>query len=226
MATALGTRLRVAHGSAVDVGEILGIGASGVLARTVTARTGSWAPPQDPPEEPRRLPLVMVDGALQRTVAVRGREGADLLGPGDLLRLDAEDGLFSTRFRALTPCRFAVLEERTMVAVAAEPALVAAFAEAAIRRANVLATQVVLAQLVAIDDRLRILFPTLAERFGRVTSEGVVLPSFLSHTVLSALVGARRPSLTAAVARLVDDGVLYRLPDRRWMLVPALGAVA
>ncbi|MEA2295179.1 MAG: hypothetical protein QOE86_2818, partial [Solirubrobacteraceae bacterium] len=34
----------------------------------------------------------------------------------------------------------------------------------------------------------------------------------------SALVGARRPSLTAAVSRLVDDGTVRRLPDRRWLL--------
>jgi len=137
-----------------------------------------------------------------------------------------DDGVFETRFRALTPCRFAVLDDRVRAVAATQPELASALVAGAVRRAGTLAGQVVLAQLVAIDDRLRILFPSLAERWGRVTAEGVVLPAFLSHTVLSALVGARRPSLTAAVGRLVHEGVVRRLPDRRWLLAPELAAVA
>jgi len=212
--------------TSVDVGEVLGLSIQGPAARTMSIRTGSWDPGREPVLRRAGLPLLMVDGALQRTVALRGLEGADLLGPGDLLRVDLDDGVFSTRFRALTPCRFAYLDDRVQAAAAVEPTLACALADAAIRRANVLASQILLAQLVAIDDRLRVLFPTLAERFGRVTSDGVVLPAFLSHPVLSALVGARRPSLTAAVGRLLDEGVVQRLPDRRWLLSPALAAVA
>jgi len=212
--------------TSVDVGEVLGLSIQGPAARTMSIRTGSWDPRAEPVLRRANLPLLMVDGALQRTVELRGREGADLLGPGDLLRIDLDDGVFSTRFRALTPCRFAFLDDRVQAAAAVEPVLSSALADAAIHRANVLAFQIVLAQLVAIDDRLRILFPTLADRFGRVTADGVVLPAFLSHTVLSALVGARRPSLTAAVGRLIDEGIVQRLPDRRWLLSPALAAVA
>jgi CRP-like cAMP-binding protein len=221
------TRRRFAHSGSVDAGDVLGIGPRGIPLRTVTVRVGNWMPQPDARAGAAgTLPLLVVDGALQRTVGIRGREGADLLGPGDLLRLDAEAGEFITRFRALTPSRLGTLDERGVAAAAADPVMVSALTEAAVHRANTLAKQVVLAQLVAIDDRLRILFPSLAERFGRVTADGVVLPAFLSHTVLSALVGARRPSLTAAVARLVDDGVLRRTPDRRWILAPALAAVA
>lgn len=212
--------------SSVAVCEVLGLSVSGPAARVLATRTGTWLPAADERLRNQRLPLLIVDGALQRTVSVRGREGADLLGPGDLLRLDGEDGVFDTRYRALTPCRFALLDDRVEAAAAAQPLLAAALMDAAITRAGTLAGQVVLAQLVAIDDRLRILFPSLAERWGRVTSDGVVLPAFLSHTVLSALVGARRPSLTAAVGRLVEDGAVRRLPDRRWLLAPDLGALA
>jgi CRP/FNR family transcriptional regulator, cyclic AMP receptor protein len=212
--------------SSVAVGEVLGLSAPGPSARVLTTRTGTWRPAADDRLRNVHLPLLIVDGALQRTVSVRGREGADLLGPGDLLRLDPEDGVFETRYRALTPCRMALLDDRIQAAAAASPPLAAALTQAAIGRAGTLAGQVVLAQLVAIDDRLRILFPSLAERWGRVTADGVVLPAFLSHTVLSALVGARRPSLTAAVGRLVDEGVVRRLPDRRWLLTPDLGAIA
>ena len=212
--------------SSVDVAEVLGLGTSGPAARTLSVRTGMWDPSRLATLASGPLPLLVVDGAVLRSVMLRGREAADLLGAGDLLRMDVDDGRFATRFRSLTPCRVAVLDDRVQAAAAAEPALAAALVDAALRRAGALSAQVVLAQIVAIDDRLRILFPMLAERWGRVTGDGVVLPSFLSHTVLSALVGARRPSLTAAVARLVDEGTVRRLPDRRWLLTPALAAVA
>jgi CRP/FNR family transcriptional regulator, cyclic AMP receptor protein len=212
--------------ASADVGEVLGLSTPGPAARTMTVRTGAWNPARDERVLNGELPLLMVDGAMQRTVCLRTREGSDLLGPGDLLHLDLDDGVFDTRFRALTPCRFAILDDRVRAVAAAQPELSSALIEAAIRRAGMLAAQVVLAQIVAIDDRLRILFPSLAERWGRVTADGVVLPAFLSHTVLSALVGARRPSLTAAVGRLVDEGTVRRLPDRRWLLAPDLAAVA
>lgn len=220
-------RRRTVRPTAVEVGEVLGLGSAGPSARTVALRGGPWDPAALAALAPGRLPLLVVEGAVLRSVALRGREAADLLGAGDLLHLGVDDdGVFGTRFRGLTACRVAVLDERVQAAVAADPELAAALAEAALRRAGALAMQVVLAQVVAIDDRLRVFFPMLAERWGRVTGEGVVLPHFLSHSVLSALVGARRPSLTAAVARLVEEGTVRRLPDRRWLLTPALAAVA
>lgn len=221
------TARRPGHrGRSVDVAEVLGLATPGPPARTTSIRTGSWEPWTDPVIASASLPLLVVDGAILRFVSVRGREGADLLGPGDLLEHEPADGQFTTRLRALTPCRLALLDDSVQAAAAADPRLTSALLDAALHRAGTLAGQVVLAQLVAIEDRLRILFPSLAERWGRVTSDGVVLPGFLSHSVLSALVGARRPSLTAAVGRLVEDGVVERLPDRRWRLSPDLGAVA
>jgi CRP-like cAMP-binding protein len=226
MTLAAPARRRSVPRTSVAVGEVLGLAAAGPAARTFGLRTGLWDPAGLGALRHAPLPLLVVEGAVLRSVALRGREAADLLGAGDLLRLDVDDGAFATRFRALTPCRVAVLDDRVQAAAAADPALTGALVDAALRRADALAAQVVLAQVVAIDDRLRVLFPALAERWGRVTGDGVVLPSFLSHTVLAALVGARRPSLTAAVARLVEDGTVRRLPDRRWLLAPGLAAVA
>ena len=61
----------------------------------------------------------------------------------------------------------------------------------------------------------------LAERWGVVTPEGVLLPGFLSHSVLAALTASRRPSLTTAMVRLTEAGHIRRLPDRRWAVDPA-----
>jgi CRP-like cAMP-binding protein len=214
---------RTSDARPVDVAEVLGIEIAGPPARVLAMPHGRWSPPPLGAGGTGRPPLLIVEGALLHCVTLRGREGADLLGPGDLVPEDTAAGPFSARHRVLLSGRVAVLDDRVMAAVAADPRLAVALADTALRRAGALAAQVVLAQLVAIDDRLRVLLPSLAERWGRVTADGIVLPAFLSHTVLSALVGARRPSLTAAVARLVDDGTVRRLPDRRWLLPGGLG---
>jgi hypothetical protein len=78
--------------------------------------------------------------------------------------------------------------------------------------------QLAIGQLSTIEERLEVLIPRLADRWGVVTAHGVVLPAFFSHTLLSALVGVRRPSLTTALASLTDPSLLRRLPDRRWLV--------
>jgi CRP/FNR family transcriptional regulator, cyclic AMP receptor protein len=216
---------RTSEAATVNLGDVLGLEVDGPAARAYQMARGAWEPERDPRLRGRRLPLVLVEGAVLHVVTVRGREGADLLGPGDLVPVETGTDIFGARRRVLVSGRFAVLDERVFAAAAGEPALTVALADVAVRRAGALAGQVVLAQLVAIDDRLRILLPSLAERWGKVTADGVVLPAFLSHTVLSALVGARRPSLTAAVGRLVEDGTVRRLPDRRWLLPGGLDGI-
>ena len=57
-----------------------------------------------------------------------------------------------------------------------------------------------ISQLVRVDRRLLALFWHLAERWGRVTGDGVLVPLTLSHRMLSQLVGARRPTVSTALS--------------------------
>ena len=68
--------------------------------------------------------------------------------------------------------------------------------------------------LTRVDDRLLVLMWFLAERWGRVRPEGVVVPLKLTHQLLAALVGAKRPSVTTALGELTAAG-LDRAPRRR-----------
>jgi hypothetical protein len=61
-----------------------------------------------------------------------------------------------------------------------------------------------------IDRRLLLLLWHLADRWGRVTPDGVRIPMRLTHTLLADLVAARRPSVTTAFAQLEDEGHLSR----------------
>jgi Mn-dependent DtxR family transcriptional regulator len=50
-----------------------------------------------------------------------------------------------------------------------------------------------------------------------MTPDGIVVPLRLTHETLGALVAARRPSVTSALGRLADAGLLRR-GDGVWLL--------
>ena len=66
--------------------------------------------------------------------------------------------------------------------------------------------------------RLLILFWLLAERWGRVGTEGVYVTLPLTHEVLAMLIGAHRPTVTIALQRLTRAGFLIRERSDRWLL--------
>jgi hypothetical protein len=58
-----------------------------------------------------------------------------------------------------------------------------------------------------------------ADRWGRVTPEGRVLPVSLTHGLLARVVGARRPSVSTALGRLQDRGLIERMENGHWLLL-------
>jgi hypothetical protein len=73
-------------------------------------------------------------------------------------------------------------------------------------------------RLNGVDRRLMALFWHLAERWGRVAPRGVLVPIVISHRMLGALVGARRPTVSTAIGKLVASGELQRMLDGTWLL--------
>src|SRR5438874_624433 len=84
-------------------------------------------------------------------------------------------------------------------------------------RAFRLSVQMAICQLPRVELRLMLALWHLAERFGRVGPEGVTLPLPLSHRLLGQVVGARRPTVTLALTRLHQAGLVERL-DGVWRL--------
>ena len=60
------------------------------------------------------------------------------------------------------------------------------------------------------ETRVLVLLWHLAEQWGRVTSEGMVVQLRLSDQLLSTLVGCQRASVTTALQRVQDSGRLSR----------------
>jgi CRP-like cAMP-binding protein len=51
-----------------------------------------------------------------------------------------------------------------------------------------------------------------------MTVDGARVRIPVTHGVLASVVGARRPSVTTALGRLQDDGLIQRLGDGEWLL--------
>ena len=85
-------------------------------------------------------------------------------------------------------------------------------------RARRLAVLQTISQLNRVDRRVLTVLWHLAERWGRVTPNGVVLPLALSHRMLGQLVGARRPTVSTALAELVRSGEVARGECGTWVL--------
>jgi CRP-like cAMP-binding protein len=88
----------------------------------------------------------------------------------------------------------------------------------ALRRSRFLAPLLALARIRQLKVRVHALLWLLAERWGRVTPEGVLLDIPVTHATLGQLVGASRPSITSAVVDLRELGLVERAYDRGWLL--------
>lgn len=166
--------------------------------------------------------LLVLDGLLIRRVGVHRGFGAELLGEGDLLRPwqrdEQQSVLFgSTGWRALRPTRVAVIDSEAAERIARHPELVGALVGRALVRARNLAVNMAIVHHPRVDVRLHALLWHLADRFGRVRSDGVVMPLKLTHAVLADLVAARRPTVTSALSELAARGLVRSL-SAGWLL--------
>ena len=80
------------------------------------------------------------------------------------------------------------------------------------------AVQMAIIHQPRIHVRLHMLLWHLADRWGRVGTNGISLALPLSHTMLADLVAARRPTVTVALAELEKRGLVRRV-DTGFVLI-------
>ena len=194
-----------------------------LFVRAIDAPRGTWTPGRSLSQGSQPIGLLVLDGLLVREATVGDHPCAELLGPGDLLRAwednDAEVLLpRRLRWSALTHARVAVIDHALAVRAAQWPEIFAQLVERAARRAERLVLMQAIGHLTRVDDRLLALLWCLAERWGRVVPEGVLVNLRLPHRTLAGMVGARRPSVTTALGQLTARGALERRADGGWIL--------
>ena len=181
---------------------------------------GRWEVPHD---QTGRLGFLMLDGLLARDVVLVGTTCTELLGEGDVLQPwipSTDEGLvrYHVLWHVLAPTRLAVLDDQFARTLASWPQVMAALLERAIRRTLRMSIHQALLQLSPVETRLLVLFWHLAERWGRVTPDGISVRLRLSHEVLGQLVGCRRASVTTALHRINDSGRVVRRTNGTWLL--------
>lgn len=194
-----------------------------LVAPTVILDEGLWRPKAATPASRGHLGALVLDGLLCREVCIAGRPTSELVGPGDLIRpWDhlglAEAGVYEIRWRVLETARVALLGRRFSEAAARWPTLTSAFVSRTVTRSQSLALSLAIGCTTGLDKRLLILFWQLAGRWGRVRTDGIMVPIPLTHELIGRLVGARRPSVSTTLKQLESQGRLARLHDGGWLI--------
>lgn len=193
-----------------------------LVAATMVAFEGSWDPEEQSETVRGGVGLLLLEGLVVRRVGRTGRYGAELLGPGDLMRPWQHDGEdvslpFDTSFRVIDQALLAMLDARFAARAAPYPEVSSALIGRAMQRSRTLVVNMAIAHYPRIDRRLLMLLWHLADRWGRVTPEGIRVPLRLTHQILADLVASRRPSVTSGLQRLAQEGLLSKLGDN-WLL--------
>lgn len=180
----------------------------------------------------RQLPgrpyaAVLTGGLLVRELLLGPVPAAELVGPGDALVLDREaDELLDLqqRWTAVKTTRLVLLDQASRDRLAEHPKVVLWMLERQLRQTERAAAHRAIVQLPNVEQRILALLHHLAERWGKVTADGLVVPLRMTHEMLGALAGARRPTVTLALKALETSGEVTRLADG-WRLEPLAGGL-
>ena len=156
--------------------------------------------------------LLITDGLFAIDTRVAGRTTTELLGAGDLLQppeahrdemVDSE-----TVWHALAPTRLALLDAEFAERMRSWPQVLSALFRRAERRAAELDVLRAISCHPRLEVRLVLLLWHLASRWGRVEPSGLHLELPLTHRLLGQLVAAERPSISHALRRLSEAGIV------------------
>jgi CRP/FNR family transcriptional regulator, cyclic AMP receptor protein len=193
------------------------------IARAHWLERGLWQPFAQQWDHRGHLGLLVVDGFIARELELGGRQCAEILGPGDLLRPWVHIGEYSSipiedGFEVLERTRLAVLDRRFAAALSAWPEVTASILDRMMLRSHWLALHLAVAHLRRVETRVLVVLWHFADRWGSVRRDGVALRLSLTHTLLAAVVAAERPSVTLALAKLRERGLVERGDDHVWLL--------
>jgi CRP-like cAMP-binding protein len=156
--------------------------------------------------------LLVLGGVIAVDIHVGDRTATELVGAGDLLQpwADGDDDLVDrdASWRVLVRARLAVLDAAFAERARPWPQITDALLRRSARRARDVGVLRAITSHPRLELRLVLLLWPLAGRWGRVEPGGIHLCLPLTHRLLGQLVGAERPSVSHALARLADSGLV------------------
>jgi len=165
--------------------------------------------------------LLVLEGLLAIDVSVGDRTATELIGAGDLVQPwdPGTDDLLDrySCWHVLMPGRVAVLDAGFAERIRPWPQILLALLRRAGKRASDLDVQRAIACQPRLEVRLALLLWHLGARWGKVEPGGIRISLPLTHRLLGQLVGAERPSVSHALARLAEAGLVTGRGDE-WHL--------
>jgi CRP/FNR family cyclic AMP-dependent transcriptional regulator len=182
---------------------------------------GSWSPEALLDDNAQPLAALLLRGVVTHEVMIAGRRSANVLGPGDLFRpwRSADTAVPCTSsWSTAGGAAIAVLDGRFLTAARRWPGLSAVVYERLADQLEAAEVRAAITALPRVEERVIALFWLLADRWGVVRPEGVVVELALTHALIGHLVGAQRPTVSLALAALAEHGVLRRAETDAWIL--------
>lgn len=164
---------------------------------------------------------LLLDGLLVHEIKLAGRTGIRLLGPGDVVANDLDLGpmiLDHSGWHSAAPTRMALFDGNMFSAFGRWPGLMVELWARGAQQVSRLTAQLMICQLSRVEDRVLALLWLLAESWGKVTATGTRVPLDLTHEAIGMMVGARRPTVSLALAELAEQGAVARQRDG-WLLL-------
>lgn len=170
--------------------------------------------------------LLILEGRIVRGLHVEGApsHGVEMLGQGDLLKPWSYEGQSSSLptsedWTVLSRLELAVLDVAYVRATLRWPRIGINLLDSVIERARSLSYLLTARQAPRLEARILLTLWHLADRWGHVSPEGVVLDlPKLTHEMIASMVAARRPSVTTGIRHLRDLGLVEVQSRGRWLL--------
>jgi CRP/FNR family transcriptional regulator, cyclic AMP receptor protein len=222
-----------AHAHTVRVLEVDPDLGAGIDARDWEVAVGMAVAPEfafergpwrfSPPPERGSFGALILQGLILIRIDAGARSHIEMLGEGDVISPWVGSGPQLRPPSELTasvvsPARVALLDRGFALRTARWPEIHAALIRRCIERTRRLSLQSAINALPRIEERVEATLWELADRFGHVTPDGIVVEVPISHSQLADIVAAQRPSVSTAVVRLEDQGRLARVARRTWLL--------
>jgi CRP/FNR family transcriptional regulator, cyclic AMP receptor protein len=177
-------------------------------------------------DSPCAVGLLILEGRIARGLRVEGTtsHGIEMLGAGDLLRpwtFEGESSSFpaSEDWTVLSDLECAVLNLDYVKATLRWPRIGINLLDSVIERSRSLSYLLTARQAPRLEARILLTLWHLADRWGRVNDDGVVLDlPKLTHEMIANMIAARRPSVTSGLRRLRDLGLVDVQSRGRWLL--------
>lgn len=195
-----------------------------LVAQLVSVRAGCWRPTAELNDPgPGFLGLLIIGGTICRHTELDGTISVEVLGPGDVIRpwddaAELLDGEVQVDWFVLRHTDLVLVDRTCALRAARWPEIASSLMGRFGRRIESLSVQLTISHVIGVDMRLELLMRQIAARWGRVTSDGIVVPLELTNEMIGRIIGARRPSVSGAVTDLSRRGHLERSADGTWLL--------